>query len=299
VNRRALAIAIVLGGACRPDLGPSDGLVTKPAILAIRADPPEADPGASATYTALVALPEGMAASSPVVWRFCSAPKPLTTDNAVAAGCFDASSLVAAGSGSSTVASTALDACSLFGPETPARGARPRDPDDTGGYYQPLRADLSGADPTFYLVRLLCGLGSAAADTVAEFAQRYVPNANPHLLPLTADVDGASVSLSQIHAGPGVALHASWPAGDAETYVDFDPDAQTLSTRRESMRVAWNVTAGDLAAQSTGRAETDFATSTDDTWIAPRRAGRVTLWVVLRDSRGGIDFASYDVTVTP
>jgi hypothetical protein len=293
------ALATVAG--CQPDLGANDGLVTRPTILAVKAEPPEAKPGTDATYSALVALPGGVDAGGAVLWRFCTAPEPLTTDNAVAPGCFDDASLAAAGSGASTMAATASTACSLFGPETASEGARPPDPDATGGYYQPLRADLAGADPTFYLARLLCGLGGAPADVVARYAQQYVPNANPRLLPLAATLGGKAVSLSSLRvpASATLSLEASWPASDAETYAYFDPSMQTLGTKREAMGVSWHASGGAFASESTGRSETDPATSTEDTWTAPGEGGGVTLWIVLRDSRGGTDFTTYDLTVVP
>ena len=38
-------------------------------------------------------------------------------------------------------------------------------------------------------------------------------------------------------------------------------------------------------------------TTSDNTWTAPADAGTVSLWVVLRDSRGGVAFAPYTATV--
>ena len=70
-----------------------------------------------------------------------------------------------------------------------------------------------------------------------------------------------------------------------------------MTTQRESMQVAWYSSGGTLDTESTGRAADDLATTTDDGWDAPESAGTVHLWVVLRDSRGGADFAETDVTV--
>jgi hypothetical protein len=65
------------------------------------------------------------------------------------------------------------------------------------------------------------------------------------------------------------------------------------------MRVAWYASAGDFDAQSTGRGETDPVLFTDNTWTVPSAPGKVHIWIVLRDSRGGVDFAGYDFDVTP
>ncbi|HEY1533229.1 MAG TPA: hypothetical protein VGF76_04405, partial [Polyangiaceae bacterium] len=86
---------------------------------------------------------------------------------------------------------------------------------------------------------------------------------------------------------------------DAEAYTYFDRTAQTLTTKREAMRVAWYVSAGQLDTESSGRAEDDLALSTSNHWLAPSDSGATKLWVVLRDSRGGVDFAVYDLRVIP
>jgi hypothetical protein len=38
-----------------------------------------------------------------------------------------------------------------------------------------------------------------------------------------------------------------------------------------------------------------MATTSDDTWQAPAAAQTTHVWIVLRDSRGGVDFGAYDV----
>jgi hypothetical protein len=297
MRRRPWLFALAMA-SCVPGLGPGDWLVASPRILAIQAEPPEGKPGATATYRALVVTPQGTTGVAGVDWRWCVAPEPLTENGAVASACLGTASLRPAGTGPTITAATPTDACSLFGPDTPPGGFRPTDPDATGGYYQPLRTDSAGAPTTFGLVRVLCNLARAPAATASQFAATYVLNANPHLLPLVARVSGAVVDLASVPRSAAVDLEAAWPAGDAETFVYFDPDSQTLSTQRESMRVAWFATAGSLATESTGRAADDPLATTTNTWTAPA-GGTAHLWVVLRDNRGGVDFASYDVTLAP
>ncbi|MEI9949079.1 MAG: hypothetical protein WDO74_08870 [Pseudomonadota bacterium] len=89
----------------------------------------------------------------------------------------------------------------------------------------------------------------------------------------------------------------SWTAADAEIYAYFDRAAQRITTRRESMRVAWYASAGKLDVQSSGRAEGDPALSSNNVWTAPTNPGSAKLWIVLRDSRGGVDFATHDLEV--
>ena len=101
-----------------------------------------------------------------------------------------------------------------------------------------------------------------------------------------------------VPAGASVALVASWPAASAETFAYYDPVSQTVTTQRESMQVAWYSTSGALDTEATGRASTDLATTSSNTWTAPTSAGPTYLFVVLRDSRGGVDFQSIGFTVT-
>lgn len=285
--------------ACVPDLGSTDAVVTAQRILAVRANPPDAKPGASVTFTALVASPDGTVKAPSIAWSFCDAPKALTEDNIVSNACFDASSLAGVGSGDQVTATMPANACSLFGPDSPATGLRPRDPDPTGGYYQPLYADLSGVQPAFALVRVRCDLANASSTAAAAFAKAYLPNKNPTLLPLIASVDGARVSFAAVRSGSHVDLTASWASASAETYAYYDPAADAVVTKREAMSVAWYASGGTLKDESTGRAEGDLETTSENTWTAPTAAGAAHLWVVLRDSRGGVDFATVDATVGP
>jgi hypothetical protein len=294
--KRAFFLALAVA-ACKPDLGPGDAILTTTRILAVKAEPAEAKPGTSATYTALVATPGGAMAGAPLGWAFCTAPKPVGENDVVSTACTsDPSSLVPAGRGPSIVAATPSDACTRFGPNAPPGGFRPRDPDVTGGYYQPLRVDLDETSTAFVLARITCDLANAPADAVEAFGHAYVANANPALLPLS--VDGAPIAGATFHAGVAVTLTVSWPATSAETYAYYDAATSSVTTKRESLRVAWTASGGALATESTGRAEDDAATSTDDVWTPPA-AGPAHLWIVLRDSRGGVDFATYDVTVAP
>lgn len=294
----AMGIGVALIGACRPDFNEDEALLSTARVLAVKSEPAEVKPGTSASFTAFVAVPPSFASGPSPVWSYCTLPKPPTEDNVVSSACLDAASLLPVGEGSTISARTPSDACTLFGPNAAASGFRPRDPDATGGYFQPLRVDLKGADPTFHLERVLCGLADASADIATEFGHEYVPNANPHLAPVGATISGEGADFAHIAAGAQLEIVASWPAADAESYAYFDRAAQTITTRREAMRVAWHVSAGKLDTESTGCAEDDPTPSSSNIWTAPSTPGNVKLWVVLRDSRGGSDFAAYDLKVS-
>ena len=99
----------------------------------------------------------------------------MTEDNVVSNVCLQTRRSSPAGSGPSTVAKTPSKGCSLFGPDVRHDGFRPRDPDMTGGYYQPLRADLAGADTAFELARIQCDLAGADADAARPSPRRTSP----------------------------------------------------------------------------------------------------------------------------
>ena len=299
----AFVLAIAVGASlaavtCIPTLPRDDSLVSGPRVLAVRADPAEAKPNAPLTFRAFAVDVDGGLADAHVVWDFCTAPKPLTEDNVVSNACLEPASWSAVGgAGATTLATMPSQACALFGPDPPPGGFRPRDPDVTGGYYQPLRAALAGAPVTFDLARVRCNLANAGAAGAAAFAAAYVPNQNPHLLPL-ASPDGAPLGTAPVPAATRLHLTASWNASDAETYATFDVASQSVTPLREAMRVSWYATSGGFDTEATERAATDPATTTSNTWTAPSSPGVAHLYVVLRDSRGGTDFASYDVAVT-
>jgi hypothetical protein len=63
------------------------------------------------------------------------------------------------------------------------------------------------------------------------------------------------------------------------------------------MRVSWYASGGSFVDDRTGRPDTDLGTNTDNIWTAPDAPGTVTLWAVLRDSRGGMTWKAYRVVV--
>jgi len=282
---RLLPLGLIVAGACQNALDQRLAIVQETRVLAIVSQPAEAKPGASVTYGALVASPDGPVAAQPA-WTMCTAPKPPTDDDAVSTACFDdGSSLVAIDPTAATVPS---DACMLFGPDVPPGGFRPRDPDPTGGYYQPVRAQLPGIDLAFGFTRITCDLANAPPEVSEQYLKMYVANQDPTLA-VSAPTDVA--------AGSEISLVASWPAAAAESYLYYDQTSQTLVTRREAMSVSWYATGGSLPVDATAVAEDDPSTSVSTTWHAPASPGPAWLWFVLRDSRGGIATQMVAVTV--
>jgi hypothetical protein len=294
---------IVVAAGCRPDLGAPSSRVTGPRILAIQGDPAEAKPGQDVTYHILVATPDGTMTDPQVQWAVCTASKPLTENNVVSVECLGDAATAVGDPAASVVVTTPADACARFGPDVPPTVSgqppfRPRDPDVTGGYYQPVRATL-GTSVAFGLERITCNVAGASLDIAQQYRDRYVANTNPSLLPLTPAQGGQAVALDSLPAGTTVTFMASWTPESVETFPVYDPATQTLVDHREAVRVSWFATGGNFSSNHTGRTEAEPDTTTSNEWTAPAEPGAVHLWIVLRDSRGGVDFASYELNVIP
>jgi hypothetical protein len=290
--RRLTLIALL--AACNPTFSDRPSRVAAPRVLAVRGQPAEARPGTMVAYDMLVAAADAAEAR----WSYCTVPKPLDENNIVAAGCLADAGESPIGGGPSASAPLPLKACQLFGPDPPPQTPgqpplRPRDPDVTGGYFQPVRVAVDGVT-AFGLERITCNLASAGADISVAFAARYTPNQNPTLLPL-----GAPLPLDAVPAGATVTLTAAWSDDSAESYVVYDLEQLALVERRESLRVSWFATDGTFEHDRTGRGESEPETTSDNHWAAPAQPGVVQLWVVLADSRGGVDFAASTLTVVP
>jgi hypothetical protein len=80
--------------------------------------------------------------------------------------------------------------------------------------------------------------------------------------------------------------------------VLYDLPTRQLVERREAMRLSWFATAGSFANDSTGRSPEEYpAVDTGNDWTAPTAVAEVLLWIVLRDSRGGVAWNGYRLSV--
>jgi hypothetical protein len=309
--------AILLLG-CRPDFEDRSSELQRLRVLAIRSDPAEATPGAEVRLTALIADGQGGFTGLPLHWAFCTRPRPLDEPNAVSVQCFagEAAFLDPIGKGDSVTGTLPNNACRQFGSDVPEPKegeppGRPADPDPTGGYYQPARLVVDSQPKLLALgqTRLMCGLPGATREVSEDFRVRYRANTNPAIAGVEI-VGGAPISFEKGAAapvvGPGAALsfRVSWPecpadaaCGGAERYLQYDLVSRELVERTESMRASWFATGGEWDQDRTGREEGDPATSADNLWHAPTSPGKYTVFVVLRDARGGVDWRAFGVEV--
>jgi hypothetical protein len=301
MSSERLVLAAFLLAACRPDFGLPVSVVTAPRVLAVIAEPPEVRPGEAVHLRTVAGGPEGQL-DPRADYAFCTSPRPLVESNVVNPDCLGTASTPIATAAESAEATLAADACLEFGPDTPAQTPgqpplRPRDPDVTGGFYAPVKVSVPGATEAIALVRLRCNLTHASAQAAVAFAARYLPNTNPSLSSLTLELDdGTPVDLAAVPASSELTLRVTWPDGTAEPFVVHDPQSDALLDHRESLRVSWFTTAGEIPVVTTGRGEEDPATNSTTRWQTPP-SGAGTLWAVLRDSRGGAAVRSVNFVV--
>jgi hypothetical protein len=281
------AALFLLLAACAPELGPPDFLVDRPRVIAIQSVPPEVQPGASASFQVLAVGPSGPLDASSASWAVCRDPLPLTDTGTVAATCLGDLPQAAQGSGPSIA--TSSDACAIFGPVPSSTTRRPRNPDATGGFFQPVRVATSGVT-AFAQERVTCPLTQAPLVVAADFQNRYVPNQNPVIASFAA-----SAPVTQLAKGAQLQLTVSWSQASVEVFPVYDPVNQRLVDTAEVMSVSWYATGGALAEDRTVAG----GLSATNTWTAPLSAGTVFLWAVLHDSRGGLDTASMQISVGP
>lgn len=307
-----LSLLLLSAGGCEPELDQRLSVLDEPRVLAVVSEPAETSPGDEATHTAWIAGADGQI--SPLVkWAFCTEPKPPTEDNVVNARCLG-NAVRDLGERLELLEFTPLDACMRFGPDVSSDEYRPRDPDVTGGYYQPLRLTLPAAQRgqiAFASHRIRCNLANAPVEVVRAYRERYAPNQNPAAASLGRG-DGADAGSAR--PGERLPLVASWPTGASERYVSYDPRSARLRDRREGLRVSWYVTGGQLCSDATGQTEDEIAEAaaragdadaeapageTTNCWEAPAAASSVTVWLVLRDSRGGAAVSQHEIVVSP
>jgi len=331
-------LLFVLVPACKPQVGSPISLISGPAILAVRGEPAEVDPKAAdptVHYEALAVDSAGRVPgptadiTSPLLWATCNQPKPPSESNSVSSACLDQDALLGtAGDSPDTYSAPApSDSCTLFGPLPPPPVGdqppiRPRDPDVTGGYYLPVRLSLSVPEDLrrvgmatedsivgFQLQRIYCGLANAGGGFIAQYGKDYTLNHNPVIASFTLQEPGSDpVEVPAVLVGGGpfpvaagqtVSLTVNWPAESVESYPAWDVLTHTLPNHNEAMRVSWYATAGNFEHDITGRSEFESETFAQNTWTPGSPGLVVHMWIVLHDSRGGTDFAGYDLEVTP
>jgi hypothetical protein len=309
---RLLACLPLLAAACVPDNDQNESLIEVPRVIAVQMEPAEVAPRQPFKLRALAAGGE-----IDLDWSFCGEQKPLSELGPISRRCLaplGAGLLAAFGSGGEIEATMPADACRLFGPDRPPPmqgepAGRPVDADPSGGYYQPISLfDYNEQAASLFEARVACALPGVTRAQYAEWTTRYVRNVNPSIDAIEAVHGGEAFVLDDaepLQVGGvrtlalrvwaplcGDELDAAAACGGAEPYLYFDIGSRELVTRTETLSAAWFATAGSFRDSRTALELTGDGALAENRWTVPREAGEVTLWVVLRDNRGGVSWKS-------
>lgn len=333
----ATSLPLLSSSGCVPEFDTDLSQVGEVRVLAIAATPAEAAPRQMVQLDALVVGPEGEPTPS-LDFRVCLARKPLTELGAVSPECLaprPASGAVQelpAGRAAEFVLDQ--DVCKVFGPLRPPPMAgepagRPVDPDITGGFYQPIVGSLGDAF-TLGTVRIGCDPANVNRDQALEYKQLYRANEAPRIASVTLAGDAlAEDAVTELPLGPAP-LRVDWDpcptesaCGDglctaredkmtcaedctipkgctgAEPYVWYDRENTRVAPRHEGISVAWYTSNGRFDDEQTGldEAEAQSRHDTQNVWH-PARSGPATVWLVIRDTRGGLTWKTLRFTVS-
>lgn len=239
------------------------------------------------------------------------------------------------GAGSQVETTVARDACRFFGPLAPPAeegstvSGRPADPDLTGGFYQPVLVGREEA--TVGSIRLLCGPSGLSVSELITFNRGYRPNEHPEFESVELRETGSSRAIDpeqtlSVVAGEAIRFRSSWPlcpeqadcgdglctAGEnstdcaadcatdpvgcmgAESYLLADVESRSTAPQKEKLSVSWFTTEGTFESSVTD--DSDDRGYTENVWTAPESPASLTLWLVLRDDRGGVSWRTVQVT---
>jgi hypothetical protein len=262
-------------------------MVDRTRILAIRADPPEINPGESAVFEALIPQP-GIEEPWPRLWFAC----PPASPGGIGFGCNLDLATTTATDGTGTAMPDGLIG---FEPGLPP-------------YYESDPYLLDGiederdlAEGLHVLVQVTAAppelLEGATADLdFNEIELGYkrlvisgatTPNRNPRIAEFTVDLQTVPL-LSLVHVTakqtyePGVFIDID----TVETYEYLNRDG-VVETRTEEPYVSWYTTGGTIVEAVT------LYPFTETTWKAPEESGSTGTWyAVVRDRRGGMGWYS-------
>jgi hypothetical protein len=166
------------------------------------------------------------------------------------------------------------------------------DPDETGGFYQPVLVTWHGAVTTFPL-RLHCALPDASDDIERQLTQDYVVNSRP-TQPTIAMGDGIVETPTGLRMErTSTTFRVSLDANSAETYVYYDSLRRKVSSRKEALRVSVYSTLGDITPSVRRFSEDETNLVGDFAWNNVSEGKTAHLWVVVADSRGAMSTLSF------
>jgi hypothetical protein len=284
MKRFWLPALIATVAACTPELDDRPFSIERERLIAVLLEPPELRPGAELRVTPVLAGRQR--GSTTPSYHFCAAPPPPADPRSIAEACLTDTRLSLSLEGESARGDVPPEACARFGPDPTGSDFRPRDPDETGGFYQPL-VSLGFGEPSVAELRLLCPLPDVPIDLSRAYSERYQPNHNPEGLRLEQAQGEEWHPLSSARGGERLRIRVAWSESARERFVWLSADGAALVDRIEAFRVAWFVTDGNVDQAGTAVSESEPDNQSENTFEAPEQAGTVQLWAVVHDSRGG------------
>lgn len=301
----SLAALVAITG-CAPEFDPYNQVLGF-RVLGLRAEPPQLQPEQAATVDALVT-----GAAATYQWSWCPVPGApgqcaITEDElralAAEAG-FDPEALPAYDLGSEPTAVFAhtIDpellagvCAAIAGAELPEGAPRP---ECAGSFDVELRLEVSDGAETIVGVRSLGLIYDEAVE---------VANANPQLGGAEIVLVGGDVRMPMGNGEvPTVARSAVYTVevavseAEAELYEESQ-DGEPV-TRRETLTISWFFEAGEMKKMRSSFLEgtTTLENLRQNEWTAPEAeeaVDRNRFYFVLRDDRGGLDFAAGEVAL--
>lgn len=293
--------------ACVPTFEDTPWRIDTVRVLAIASTPAEARPAEVIDLTALSVGPEGPIDARPR-WSACTVPRRAQTRTQVSSACLRGEGLHARNASGPLL----RDACARFGPNVPPATEnlppqRPADPDPSGGYFVPIRAEVDNDVDAWGSVRVRCDLAGATRMLFEAFETGYRPNVAPSVqrvvqLPDTVAEPTVDPGSIPVVLPPDTQVRWRVEVGAAESYVRYDAPRTQIVSAREWLRVDWYATDGSMLEPASARraptGDDDGQPLVFDTsWRTPRRAGPAWLWVVVTDARGGVGWQALSVVV--
>jgi hypothetical protein len=303
---RAIALLSALSGCLSPWRDVT--FVENMRVLAIRADPPDLSPGDSSLLEATVVDPTAPTRINTLVWIACD-PDPTSPDQST---CADYETLAEFQSGG-TLDPTALPAgmhilsLPVGTTEVPVHYDAPADV-----FAQIPTDDVRRTKGALAIILLLTIAAEPPAtidgynDLFTKVQNNEIPslltikrlrisenpekNHNPTLdgVLIGDELWGPGLRPAKVHPGESYTLQGVASADSSETYTELDVDDNPV-TKQEPLIISWFATVGGMTNERDlidATTQSLYIPLAFDAMPADRRA---EMWLVLRDSRGGVD----------
>lgn len=301
--RRLLLVLALAGVACSDEpevvLEPAS-FIEKLRVLAIKAEPPEAAPGQNVVLTALVADPLAAIRDVGHLWVLCDP----STDNELGNAC------------------ASQDLLRDFNPDELPDGVRVfpplfdfafyrSPPDVLDGLEEDSVQRQKGLTATVLLVVWEGGTQEDLQDPtiIRQLALKRVriadpkeePNRNPEIAALTLDGETwDSTPVLEVKAGSTINLTATSTAESVQTFERILPDG-TVQEQSEQNVFSWYTRGGTFTQglEYSSRTESGDPIGLTLPALGTLPNDVLDVWVVLRDARGGTDWAHRKLQLVP